>query len=93
MSRHRSTPPKEPPRPLASDGSAGARDDEIKRLADREFDGRSVLPESLPWRMTVEYFARFERWPKTASLIWGDKPPEALVREAQAARKARSAAG
>jgi hypothetical protein len=82
-----------PPRPRAWDGSEAGHADEIKHLADREFDGRSVLPESLPWRMTVEYFARFGRWPMTAMLIWGNDLPAALVRECEAARKARGATG
>jgi hypothetical protein len=81
-----------PKRPLAFDGSENALPGEVKRLADRPFDGSSVQRGSGAWTLSVEYFARFGRFPLTTRLVWGDRLPVLLVLDANQARAKRDVA-
>jgi hypothetical protein len=46
-------------------------------------DREGVAPDSLPWDMTVDLYARTGKWCKTARLIWAGDYPAELVEQCQ----------
>ena len=46
-------------------------------------DREGVAPDSLPWDVTVDLYARTGQWCRTAKLIWAGNYPEELVEQCQ----------